>query len=104
MIVGNEAVVKSLKQYEDLMLKKREIENELEIIKEEVMPHLSTGTKLQTAKGYFTVQTRLKWTYSAETRKLDTQVKDLKKREEQDGTAVAAPGDPFLVYKEGAPE
>ncbi len=95
---------KALKRYENLMLEKRGIENELEQIKEEILPDMPRGSKVATADGVFTVESRTKWVYSRETRIAETTLKETKEREQQDGTAKPTDGAPFLVYRQGNEE
>lgn len=93
-------VIESLKQYEELMLKKRAIENELEALKSELIPKLPRETEIGTETGFFVVACRDKWTYSRETRALKENLKSAEKLEQQNGVAVAEPGEPYLVYRE----
>lgn len=95
----NPKLAKSLKAYEELMLKKRAIENELDAMKEELIPQLP-DVPVETEIGVFSVKSRPKWIYSKATRELDKELKGAQEREKQDGTAVAEPGAPFLEYRE----
>jgi hypothetical protein len=94
-------VVAELKRYEKLTLEKRAIENELEMIKEELVPQLPADKPIETQDGVFTVEARLSWKYSDATTNQEKVLKDMKTREQQDGTATATPGKSFLVYRTG---
>lgn len=94
------AVIDSLKLYEELILKKRAIENKLEALKAELVPVLPRDASIETENGSFTVASRDKWIYSQETQSLKEKLKSAEKREQQDGTAVSEPGEPYLVFKE----
>ncbi len=90
--------VAKLKQCEKLMIEKREIEEDLDALKEEIVPELSRDAKVETENGVFTLQSRDKWVYSVETRDMEKKLKAIQEREKQDGTAESVPGEPYLVY------
>lgn len=93
-------VVDKLKQYEQLMIDKRGLERDIEILKEAIVPELPVGKTIETEIGTFTVQSRLKWTHSKYVKELKTHLKEIEDAEKQDGTATSEPGEPFLVYTE----
>lgn len=93
-------VVEKLEAYEQLMLNKRAIENELEMLKDELLPVLPKDADISTKNGTFSIQSRMKWKYSTETQELMKSAKDAEKREQQTGIAEGIPGAPFLVFLE----
>lgn len=95
----NQTTIDRLKEYEKLMLQKRALENELEILKEELVPELPRGKEIATENGVFNISSRDKWTYSIGTQALDKKLKDLQKLEQQSGVATSEQGEPFLVYR-----
>lgn len=96
----NQTTIDRLKEYESLMLKKRALENEIDVLKSELLPELPRDKAIETENGTFNVESRMKWTYSESTQEADKDIKATKKSEEQDGTAEGVPGEAFLVYRE----
>jgi hypothetical protein len=90
-----------IRDYERLMLQKKALENEIDMLKEEIIPGLPADTVIETDNGQITVESRVKWIYSIETQLMDKGLKEAQMREKQDGTAEQEPGKPFLVYREG---
>lgn len=81
--------IDKLKDYEKLMLQKRGIENELDLLKEEIIPLLDVKQPYATELNIFTVEERNKWTYSGEVLNAENSLEKLKKLEKQNGVATA---------------
>jgi hypothetical protein len=96
----NKIIIEKLKEYEHLMIQKRIIEESLETIKQVILPELPADTKIATEDGTFTVERKQSWKFSDETVHAEEELKARKEREKQDGTAVAEPGEPYLVYRQ----
>lgn len=92
--------IERLKIYEEKMLQRRAIDAELEELKALIEPDMPTDP-IETDTGVFKLRAgKTKWTYSENTQAKETELKNLKKREEQDGTAVSETGKPYLEYRE----
>lgn len=89
-----------LREYEAKKLAIKELERDVDALKGFILPLLPEDAKIATDTGTFTMESRIKWTYSPMVQEAERDLKDAKKREEADGTAVAGTGDPFLVYRE----
>lgn len=94
-----EDVINALKRYEDLKDKEKEIEEELDMLKSIILPHMNKDVKVETERGCFTMSARAKWQYPVHIVDLDARLKDLKKTAEADGSAIETPGVPYIVYK-----
>lgn len=92
--------IDNLRLYESKMLEKRQLEAELDALKEQILPHMPEEP-IETDTGVFKLKPgRLKYTYSVPTQELEKGLQARKKREEQDGTATAEAGASFLEYRE----
>ncbi len=96
----NADTIKKLKAYEKLMLEKRMLENELEALKEELVPELPADKTVETELGVFSIKSKTSWKYSPKVKDAEEKIKTLKQREQQDGTAEPVKGSPYLEYRE----
>lgn len=92
--------IEKMKRYEVLKLQIKELENELDMLKPDIISEIPEETEVKTEKGVFILQKRRVWKYSPATVEEEAALKAAKKREEADGTAVETFGAPFLVYRE----
>lgn len=96
----NEATIAHLKKLENLTIEARELDLQIKAIKEAVMEDMPKDAKVETANGTFTVESRKKWTYTAHVKNLEATLKEETAREQADGSATYAEGEPYLVYRE----
>jgi len=96
----NPTTIALLKEYEVLMLDKRELEDKLEGIKLDLLPIIPREHPIETEGGIFTVESRTKWVYTPATAQAEKNLKLRKKEEEQTGVATGEDGPAFLVYRE----
>lgn len=96
----NTETTRKLKALEHLLIKRRVIDQEIEVLKESLIPEIPKDAKIQTESGTFTVESRPKWVYSPQLTVRKNALDADKKTEEADGTAKRVPGDPFIVYRE----
>lgn len=89
-----------LKAYETKILERRQIDVALEAMKDVLVQELDPAARVETDLGTFTVEARTKWKYSTGIKQREDALKEDKKTEEADGTAVPTLGDRFLVYRE----
>lgn len=90
-------------EYEDLMIKKREIETRLDEIKPYLIPAVPEDKNLVTERGYFYIQKRSSWKFSPAVDQADKALKKMQADEKRDGTATATYAE-TLYYKTGEPK
>lgn len=88
----------TLLKYEELKIKQREIEKELDELKPIVTELIPEDAEVAVAYGSFYIQKRPKWTYSNIIINGEKALKEHKKQEEADGTATAT-FTPILYYR-----
>lgn len=85
--------------YEELKIKEKEIKNELEILKEKILPLVHEGEKIVLSHGAIEMGKRDNWTYSDETQVMEKQLKEKQKYEIASGVAISKPTI-FITYRE----
>lgn len=95
--------IKLFGEYEALKIMIRDAEERLEEIKPQIIDLVPEDKEFETERGYFYIQQKAKWTYSPSTQEMEKAVKEEKKQEEADGTAVKSTSK-VLYYKTGKPE
>ena len=96
----NDQIKESLKEYEEIKLQMKRLDEKLEVIKPFILENLPEGTDIQTDFGKFSSQSRSKWTFSDSITSMAKQLKDGQAGEKADGTAKEEKGTPYIVYKE----
>lgn len=92
--------IEVMKRYEDLKLQVKDLESEIDMLKPELVAAMPEDTEIKTDRGTFVIQKRRVWQYSQQAQNMDKELKDIKKHEEADGTAVEGFGAPYVVYRE----
>ena len=85
----------------DLRIKEREIKNQIDEIYPQILEEVADieeGTIIASVSGNFTVSHRRTWEYTEEVEKLNKELKDQKKKEEQMGHATYTTK-PSVVFK-----
>ncbi len=81
----------TIKQYESIKLQIKALEAQAEAMEPEVKEMLANcgADQIETDKGKFYFTTRKTWKYTDAVKFKETEVKELKKQEEETGTATA---------------
>lgn len=98
----NKELEQNVKRLENILLEKKLLENQEKDLRAAIVAGMTAEglQEIKTNDGKFTTASRKKWTFSPAVTELEERLDATKKREQQDGTAVAEQGDPYLVYKE----
>ena len=92
-----------LEQYAQLKIKEKQIESEMEMIKEQVLKEvksISVDQPVQVGEfGTFSITMKKKWQFSEELLDMKVKVTQKEKQEQQDGTATFEETE-ILVFKE----
>ena len=96
--------IHKLKLYEEVMLRKRECEAELEALKDDLLREIPHDKEIRTEQGVFSVGSKAKWEYSDKVANLQKEVDELKAREQADGSATKGAGAPYIMYRENKNE
>lgn len=89
----------TIKQYEMLKIEIDRLTKEADALKPAILASVPLGAKIESEYGTLSVSSRPKWEFSETVRDMEDRVKNLKKQEMADGTAVETDGEPFLVFK-----
>lgn len=81
----------TIKKYESIKLEIKALEAQLEAIEPEVSEMLANcgADQIETDLGKFYFTTRKSWKYTDAVKAKETEVKELKKKEEEEGVAIA---------------
>lgn len=93
--------LKSLKRYEEIKISIRELEEEGDALKALVLPLIPEDEEVQGQFGKFSIMKRPNWKYSPAVKTAEESLKELKAREQADGTAEKTDM-PVLYYKSNA--
>lgn len=81
----------ALIKYEEIKLQIKELEAELDPLKEIIVPLMEKGKDLATDKGLFKLKERANWKFSSEVTAKEKEVKALKEDEIAKGVAINKP-------------
>lgn len=87
-------------EYAELKSTIKELEAKCEELKPQLVTLIPPDATIDTGTGTFTLSTRKVWKYSQNCKRLEDELKEVKKTEEQLGIAEAVEGEPFIIYKE----
>jgi predicted RNase H-like nuclease (RuvC/YqgF family) len=93
-----ENVRSAFARYEQLKTEVKTIESEIKDLQPIIIPYIPEGAEIETNDGKFTINRKMAYVYSSRVKTMEEELKEAKKREEQDGTAVPNPGEPFIKY------
>lgn len=92
----------NIKRYGEIKIKIKQLKEEANEIKEEILEELDVDTEINTPIGKFTVTERPNWEYSDETEKLNKQVNEMRKQERAEGIATRNPVKSLRFYSDVA--
>lgn len=92
-------VIEKFERYEALKNSIREMEAEVKELAPELIKYVPQDSSVATNSGSFTLKSKTTWQYTLETQVAEEELKATKRREEQDGSAIAKPGTPYIEYR-----
>lgn len=87
-----------LKGYEEKKIAIKELETDIEDMKESILQFMPEDSEVETADGKFKVARKRSWTYSPTLTEMEVSLKEQKKDEERNGVAKEGESKPYLVY------
>ena len=89
-----------LTQYAEIKAAIKELEDQAEAIKPQIIEQLEVGTKYDIGTAVIELaRGRAAWKYSEDTKQMELSLKERQKEEQQTGVAVQVLGEPYLVCK-----
>lgn len=85
--------------YEELKREIAELEEKCDELKPQIITLIPADSVLDTGTGTFTLSSRRNWKYSERTTRLEFELKEQQKEEQQTGIAQAVDGEPFIIFK-----
>lgn len=91
-------VIETFEEYENLKLKAKEIDERIKELAPFIISNVPVDKEIQGKMGYFSVQKRAKWKYSASVKSQEESLKEAKKEEQAKGLADVI-YEPTLYYR-----
>jgi len=94
----DEEIKNKFKEYEELKIKAKSIEERLNDLKPLLVDSIPEDTSIEASFGKFSLKRRTEWKYTDNTLRMQTELKEIQKVEQQTGEAEATLGEPYIQY------